>query len=88
VLNCTGFFAKEYKNWIVHGDGSTKTNNFHSFKSFWENAVQLASCTSVPASHHGYSMAGNNNNASTQSLMDVDTNFWVAYATTQEQESL
>ncbi len=47
VLKCTGLFAKEYKVWILHGNDASKTNDFAAFKSFWENAVQIAAFTSV-----------------------------------------
>ncbi len=38
VLNCTGLFPEEYKTWILHGNNASKTNDFVSFKTFWENA--------------------------------------------------
>jgi hypothetical protein len=82
VHNCTGLFAKEYKAWILCGDNASKANNFAAFKSFWENAVQIAAFTSVPASQHGYGMAATNKDA--EFLMDVVSNFGTAYAATQE----
>jgi hypothetical protein len=33
VLNPKGLFAKEYKTWILHGDNTSKTNNFITFKN-------------------------------------------------------
>jgi hypothetical protein len=53
VLDHTGLFPKEYKTWILSGNGTSKTNDFISFKTFWENAVQIAAFTTVPASQHG-----------------------------------
>ena len=53
------------------------------FKSFWENAVQIAAFTSVPASQHGYGMAVTDDDVSA-SLMDAVSNFGTAYAGTQE----
>ncbi len=50
--------------------------------SFWENAVQIAAFTSVPASQHGYGMAATEED--TESLTDAVSNFGAAYATTQE----
>jgi hypothetical protein len=82
VLNCTGLFAKEYKAWILHGNNASKTNDFSAFKSLWENAVQIAAFTSVPASQHGYDMATINKDA--ESLTNAVSNFGMAYATTQE----
>jgi hypothetical protein len=82
ILNCTSLFAKEYKAWILHGNDAGKTNNFAAFKSFWENGVQIAAFTSVPASQHGYGMAATNEDA--ESLMDAVSNFGTAYAATQE----
>jgi hypothetical protein len=83
VLNCTGLFAKEYKTWILRGDDANKAIDFAAFKSFWENAVQIAALTSVPASQHGYGMAATDDDASA-SLTDVVSNFGTAYAATQE----
>jgi len=53
------------------------------FKSFWENAVQIAAFTSVPASQHGYGMAATDDNASA-SLTDAVSNFGTVYTATQE----
>ncbi len=82
VLNRTGLFAKEYKVWILRGNNASKTNNFLAFKSFWENAVQIAAFTSVPASQHGYGISATNEDA--ESLTDAVSNFGTAYAATQE----
>jgi hypothetical protein len=83
VLNCTGLFAEEYKTWILQGDNAENAIDFAAFKSFWENAVQIAAFTSVLASQHGYSMVATNNDASA-SLTDAVSNFGTAYAATQE----
>jgi len=83
VLNRTGLFAEEYKTWILRGDNPNNAIDFAAFKSFWENAVQIAAFTSVPASQHGYGMAATNDDASA-SLTDVVSNFGTAYAATQE----
>ncbi len=82
ALNRTGLFAKEYKAWILRGNNARKTNNFVAFKSFWENTVQIAAFTSVPASQHGYGMARTDEDA--ESFTDVVSNFVTAYAVTQE----
>jgi uncharacterized membrane protein YgcG len=82
ILNCTGLFAKEYKAWILRGNNASKANNFAAFKSFWENAVQIAAFTSVPANQHGYGMAATDEDA--ESLTDAVSNFGMAYAATQE----
>ena len=74
----------ESKMWILRGDDPSKTNDFISFKTFWENVVQIASFTSIPASQHGYCLAVTNNNASTHSLTDAVLKFGMAYAATQE----
>ncbi len=70
--------------WILRGNDASKTNNFVSFKTFWENAVQIAVFTTLPVSQHGYGMAMTNNNASAHSLTDVVSNFITAYNATQE----
>ena len=82
VLNRTGLFAKVYKTWILRGDDANNTIDFAAFKSFWENAVQIAVFISVPASRHGYGMVATEDNAS-GSLTDVVSNFSTAYADTQ-----
>jgi hypothetical protein len=84
ILNHTGLFPKEYKMWILCDNDASKTNNFVSFKTFWEDAVQIAGFTAVPVSQHGYGTAATYNNALAQSLMDAVSNFGTAYATTQE----
>jgi hypothetical protein len=84
VLNHTGHFPKEYKTWILRGNNASKTNAFVSFKTFWENAVQIAAFTTIPASQHGYGMATTNNNALARKLTYAVSNFGTAYATTQE----
>jgi hypothetical protein len=66
----------------LRGNDASKTNNFAAFKSFWENAVQIAAFTSVPASQHRYGMAATNKDA--ESLTDAMSNFGRAYAITQE----
>jgi hypothetical protein len=53
VFNHTGLFPKEYKTWILRGNNASKTNNFVSFKIFWESTVQIAAFTTSPASQHG-----------------------------------
>ena len=83
VLNRTGLFAKEYKMWILRGDYTNNAIDFAAFKSFWENAVQIAVFTAVLASQHGYGMAATDDDA-TASLTDAVSNFGTAYATTQE----
>jgi hypothetical protein len=83
VFNCTGLFAKEYKTWILRGNNTNNAIDFAAFKSFWENAVQIAVFTAVPASQHGYSMAATDDNT-TASLMDAVSNFGMAYTATQE----
>jgi hypothetical protein len=84
VLNPMGLFPKEYKTWILRGADTSKTNDFVSFKTFWENAVQIAAFTAFPASQHEYSMAPTNNNASAHLLTDAVSNFGTAYSATQE----
>jgi hypothetical protein len=85
VLNHMGLFPKEYKTWIFRGNEASKMNDFVLFKSFWENAVQIAAFTTIPASQHRYGMAATVNNASAHLLMDAVLNFLgTAYATTQE----
>jgi hypothetical protein len=84
ILNHTGLFPKEYKMWILRGNDASKTNYFVSFKTFWENAVQIAAFTAVPASQHRYCMATTNDDASAQLLTDVVLNFRTAFAATQE----
>ena len=54
VLNRTGLFGEEYKARILRGNDPNNAIDFAAFKSFWENAVQIASFTAVPASNHGY----------------------------------
>ncbi len=83
VLNCTGLFAEEYKTWILRDNNTNNAIDFAGFKSFWENAVQIAVFTSVPESQHSYGMAATDNNA-TASLTDAIFNFGTAYAATQE----
>jgi hypothetical protein len=84
VLNRTGLFPKEYKTWILCGNTTSKTNDFISFKTFWENAVQIAALTPIPASQHGYGMAAATNDPSAHLLTDAVSNFGTAYAATQE----
>ena len=69
--------------WILRGDDANNAIDFAVFKSFWENAVQIAVFTSVPASQHDYGMAATDNGAST-SLTDAVSNFSTAYTATQE----
>ena len=83
VLNCTGLFAEEYRTWIIQGYDPNNVIDFATFKPFWENAVQIAAFTSIPACQHGYGMAATNDNALV-SLADAVSNFGMAYATTQE----
>jgi hypothetical protein len=83
VLNRTGLFTEENKPWILQGDIDNNAIDFAAFKSFWENAVQIAAFTSVPASQHDYSMAATCDDASA-SLTDVVSNFGTAYTATQE----
>jgi len=83
VLNCTGLFGEEYKAWILRGDDSNNAIDFTAFKSFWENAVQIAAFTAVQASTHGYGM-GLVNDDDTASLPDAVSNFGTAYAASQE----
>jgi hypothetical protein len=79
-----GLFPKEYKAWILHGNNTRKTNDFVSFKMFWEKAVQIAAFTAIPASQHGYSMAATNYNALAHLLTDAVWTFGRAYAIIQE----
>jgi hypothetical protein len=51
VLNRMGLFSKEYKTWILHGNNTSKTNDFALFKSFWENAIAVG----LLAPSQGYS---------------------------------
>jgi hypothetical protein len=83
VLNRTGF-GEEYKTWILRGDDPNNAIDFTAFKSFWENAVQIAAFTAVPASNHGYGMGLATDDDTTASLMDAVSNFGTAYAATQE----
>ena len=82
-LNRTGLFAEEYKTWILQGIDANNPSDFAAFKSFWENAVQIAAFTSIPASQHGYGMAATDDDAPA-SLTDAVSNFGTAYAATQE----
>ncbi len=84
VLNRTGLFPEEYKTWILRGNGASKTNDFVSFKTFWENAVQVVAFTAVPASQHGYGMAVTDDDASAHLLTDALSNFGMAYTAIQE----
>ena len=84
VLNRTGLFGKEYNVWILRGNNPSNAINFAAFKSFWENAVQIAAFTAVPASSHGYGMGLANDDDDTPSLTDAISNFGTAYAATQE----
>ena len=84
VLNRTGLFGEEYKAWILRGDDPNNAIDFAAFKSFWENAVQIAAFTAVPASNHGYGMGMANDEDDTASLTDAVSNFGTAYAATQE----
>jgi hypothetical protein len=70
--------------WILHGNDASKTNNFVSFKTFWENSVKISVSTVIPTGKHGYSMAATDDNALAQLLMDAVMNFSKAYTTTQE----
>ena len=83
VLNRTGLFGEEYKAWILRGDDPNNAIDFAAFKNFWENAVQIAAFTAVPASAHGYGM-GLANDDDTATLTDAVSNFGTAYAATQE----
>ncbi len=83
VLNRTGLFGEEYKAWILQGNNPNNAIDFAAFKSFWENAVQIAAFTAVLASTHGYGM-GVANYDDTASLTDAVSNFGTAYAATQE----
>jgi hypothetical protein len=82
LLTLAGLFAKVYKTWILRGDDANNTIDFAAFKSFWENAFQIAVFISIPASRHGYGMVAIEDNAS-GSLTDVVSNFSTAYADTQ-----
>jgi hypothetical protein len=84
VLNRTGLFGKEYKVWILRGDNPSNAIDFAAFKSFWENAVQIAAFTAVPASNHRYGMGLANDDNDMASLTDAISNFGTAYAATQE----
>jgi hypothetical protein len=84
VLDRMGHFPKEYKTGILRGNGTSKTNDFASFKFFWENTIQIAAFTNIPANQHGYGMAATNNGASAFLLMHVVLNVGTAYAATQE----
>jgi hypothetical protein len=84
ILNRMGLFLKEYKMWILCGNDASKTNEFVSFKTFWENAVKIAAFTTVSESQHRYGMAPTNNDASAQSLMDAALNINTAFTATQE----
>jgi hypothetical protein len=68
--------------WALRGNDARKTNNFVSFKVFWENAVQIAAFTTVPASQHRCGMVATNNNASAQFLTVAVPNFSKAYTAT------
>jgi hypothetical protein len=77
VPNSTGLFPDKNKTWILCGNNASKMNNFVSFKTFWENAVQITAFTLVPASQHGYGMAATSNDALAQLLADaVSTSVW------------
>jgi hypothetical protein len=53
-------------------------------KTFWENAVQIAAFTAVPASQPGYGMAATNDDATTYLLTDAVSTFGTPYSATQE----
>jgi hypothetical protein len=82
ILNCTGLFPIEYKTWILCGKDNSKTNDFISFKPFWENAVQISAFITIPASQHGYGMVTTNDNALAHLHRDAVLNFGTAYAAT------
>jgi hypothetical protein len=84
VLNRTGIFPKEYKTWILCGRNASKRNDFVSFKTFWDNAVQITLFTTVLASQHRYGMAITNNDALAHLLKDAVLTFGMAAAATQE----
>jgi hypothetical protein len=84
VLNLTGLFPKEYKTWILCGNNASKTNDFVFFKTFWENAVQIAAFSAIPVSQHRYGMATTDNDALAHLLMDAVSNFCTVYAAIQE----
>jgi hypothetical protein len=84
VLHRTGLSSEEYKTWILRGNNATKTNNLTAFRTFWADAVNIASFTSTPASSRCYGMAATKDNSST--LTDAVSNFGAAYAATQESQ--
>ncbi len=79
-----GTLPKKNQDVDIRGDDASKTNNFFSLKTIWENTVQIAAFTAIPASQHGYGMAATNNDALAHLLTDAVSNFGMAYATTQE----
>ncbi len=84
VLNHTGLFPEEHKTWILCGNDARKMNDFVSFKTFWENAVQTAAFAAVPASQYRYGIAATNNDASAHFLTDAMSNFGTAYTANRE----
>ena len=58
--------------------------DFTAFHQFWEDVVNIALLTSIPASKHGYGMNIIKDNASTALLTDAVSNFSMALAATQE----
>ncbi len=79
-----GLFAEEYKTWILCGDDARKKNDFTAFRTFWADAVNIASFTATPASSHGYGMTATKDDSST--LTDAVSNFGAAYAAAQESQ--
>jgi hypothetical protein len=84
ILHRTGLFAEEYKTWILRGDDATKMNNFTAFRTFWADAVNIASFTATPASSHGFGMAATKDDSS--ALTDTVSNFGAVYAATRESQ--
>jgi hypothetical protein len=68
----------------LFSNDASKTNDIVSFKTFWENAVQIAAFTTTLASQHGYGMGTTSDDALAHSLTNEVSTFGTAYATTQD----
>jgi hypothetical protein len=57
-----------------------KTNDFTAIRTFWADAVNIASFTATSVSSHGYGMVATKDNSS--ALTDAVSNFGVVYVAT------
>jgi hypothetical protein len=77
-MHCKGLFTEECKVWIPQGNNPTNSMDFVAFHTFWETAINIASFTATPASHHGYGMNTIEDNTSADSLTNTVSNFGAA----------